>query len=436
MSNQTMSRRTDVQVIFDGVDISDSIRKFLISMTYTDSESDESDDLEIRIEDRDQVWMEKWLTKTVDAAASPGGGGSASGTRTYTVTPKIGLNVRQGTGTETKKLGALTCGTEIQVSSVENGWAKIEYNGQTAYVSASHIKEEGTSTPTGSASTGMSIRASIIRQNWKSDGKDDRLECGNFELDSVDDEGPPDEIVFRAAALSFASSVRETLKSKSWEDYHLSGIAKEIAGKNGMTCMFRSGYDPKYKRKEQSNQSDISFLSRLCKDAGLSLKATDQMLVVFDSAEYEKKAPVLTIKRGDGSYSSRRLHIGNAATQYQSCRVSYNNPKTGQKIEAVEKVPDYDEEAEGNRQLEITASVESIGEAKTLAKKRLRMANRYGKTASFTMIGNPILVAGNTVLLDNWGPWTGKYIIMQSRHEVGSGGYTTTIDIRRCLDGY
>lgn len=436
MSDKAMSRRTSLEVLFDGVDISDSIGKYLISLSYTDSESDESDDLEIRIEDRDQVWMEKWLDPTVDAAASPERQSPSGGGGTYTVTPKIGLNVRKGRGKDTKKLGALTCGTEITVSEVKDGWATIQYNGGTAYVCASYIKEKGTSTPTGSASTGMPIRASIIRQNWKSDGKDERLECGTFELDTVDDEGPPDEIVFRATALSFASTVRETLKSKSWEDYHLSGIAKEIAKKNGMTCMFQSGYDPHYKRKEQSNQSDIGFLSRLCKDAGLSLKATDQMLVVFDSAEYEKKTPVLTIKRGDGSYTSRRLHVGSAATQYQSCRVSCNNPKTGQKIEAVEKVPDYDEEAEGNRQLEITASVESIGEAKTLAKKRLRMANRYAKTASFTMVGNPLLVAGVTISLENWGIWSGKYIVYQARHEVGGGGYTTTIEIRRCLDGY
>ena len=435
MSDKKISRRTDVEIMFDGVDISSSIRNYFISLTYLDSEDDESDDLEIRVEDRDQVWLEKWLAKAVDAAASPGGG-TSGGSNTYTVTPKIGLNVRRGEGTDTKKLGALTCGTEVKVNSIKNGWAKIEYDGETAYVCANYIKESGSSTATGSASTGMSIRASIVRMNWKSDGKDDRLECGSFELDSVDAEGPPSEIIFRAAALSFKSSIRETAKSRSWEDYKLSGIAKEIASKNGMTCMFKSGYDPKYKRREQSDQSDIAFLRRLCRDAGLSLKATDQMIVIFDSAEYESKTPVMTIKRGDGSYTGWRLHVGNAQTQYQSCRVSYNDPKTGQKIEAIEKAPDYDDEDGGNRQLEIVAKVENIGEAKTLAKKRLRMANRYAKTASFTMTGNPVLVAGVTVQLENWGPWSGKYIISQSRHDVGSGGYTTSIDIRRCLDGY
>lgn len=432
MSDRNLSRRTDVEIMFDGVDISDSIRNHLLSMTYTDSEDDESDDLEIRIEDKNQVWLEKWLSKTVEAAVSPGGGNAGS----YRVTPKAGLNVRQGAGTDAKKLGALPYGTEVKVISKENGWAKIEYQGGTAYVSANYIKENGSSSPTGSASVGMSIRASIVRRNWRSDGQDERLECGQFELDSVDAEGPPDTITFRAAALLFTASIRETLKSKSWENYRLSGIVKEIAGKNQMSAMFKSDYDPLYKRKEQSKESDIAFLRRLCQDAGLSLKVTDRTLVVFDSAEYEKQTPVLTIRRGDGSYTERHLRVGSAATQYQSCRVSYNDPETGRKIEGVEKVPDYDANAENNRQLEITAKVDSAGEAKALAKKRLRMANRYAKTGSFNMSGNPALVAGVTVELDGWGPWSGKYVISQARHEIGAGGYTTGIEIRRCLDGY
>ena len=57
MSDKSISRRTDVEIMFDGVDISSSIRNYFISLTYLDSEDDESDDLEIRVEDRDQVKM-------------------------------------------------------------------------------------------------------------------------------------------------------------------------------------------------------------------------------------------------------------------------------------------------------------------------------------------------------------------------------------------
>ena len=77
------------------------------------------------------------------------------------------------------------------------------------------------------------------------------------------------------------------------------------------------------------------------------------------------------------------------------------------------------------------------GEAKALAEKKLRLHNKFTRTASFTLPGNTALVAGVTVMLEGWGGWDGKYIINQAKHTVdGSGGYTTQIVVRRALEGY
>ena len=40
------------------------------------------------------------------------------------------------------------------------------------------------------------------------------------------------------------------------------------------------------------------------------------------------------------------------------------------------------------------------------------------------------------MLLDGWGAFDGKYIIKQSKHSVSSAGYTTTVTLRRVLEGY
>ena len=56
-----MSRRAAAQIKFAGVEITDSIAPYLKSMTYTDYEADEADDLQITLEDRDGIWMEEWL---------------------------------------------------------------------------------------------------------------------------------------------------------------------------------------------------------------------------------------------------------------------------------------------------------------------------------------------------------------------------------------
>ena len=46
------TRRTEIAVAFDGVDISAALESSLLSLTYIDNEEDESDDLQIKVEDR------------------------------------------------------------------------------------------------------------------------------------------------------------------------------------------------------------------------------------------------------------------------------------------------------------------------------------------------------------------------------------------------
>ncbi len=510
MSDKDLARRTDAEVYFDGVNISASLRKYLISLTYTDNEEDETDDLQILIEDRDAVWLEKWLNVAIQAAAS----GSPSGGSLYKVTAKSGLNVRSGPGTNYKKIGALSYGTQVNVISISGGWATIKYSGQTGYISTSYITKVaadsseaisgdwnigdavivngqpqyssyGTGTPgapvtnyrgnitqlnlksgvpypihvgylgwfaidqvvkaiptesgvvsSGSAVKGLRIQAAIVRKNWNNDGNDKVLDCGQFELDSVEADGPPSTIAIKGTALPFSSQVRQTKKSKAWEAYTLSRIANEIASANGMTCMYESATDPYYSRVEQVTMSDIAFLQQLCKNAGISLKVSNNIIILFDQATYEAKPAVFTIKRGSGTYLKYKLRTGEADKKYAKCRVSYVNPATGETIQATAYAEDYNPKDKKNQTLEITAKVSSIGEAQALANKMLRLKNKYEYTATFTLPGNPDLVAGVTVMLSGWGAWDGKYIISQAKHTIGKSGYTTQIRLRHVLEGY
>ncbi len=54
-------RRSEVQLTFDGVDISKEVKKDLIRLRYIDSEEEEADDLQIILNDRDEKWLNKWL---------------------------------------------------------------------------------------------------------------------------------------------------------------------------------------------------------------------------------------------------------------------------------------------------------------------------------------------------------------------------------------
>jgi phage protein D len=355
VSDVNAARRTELRVSVAGADISKSLKSYLLSLSYTDNAEDESDDLQLQLQDRDGVWLENWLDKTVQADA---------------------------------------------------------------------------------AGKGVKIKASIVALGWRGDGKDVELDCGEFELDSIQAKGPPATITLKGVALPFGAQIRQTRKNKAWENIKLSAMSAEMAAANGMANMYESAKDPHYKRVEQSRQSDIAFLQKLCKDAGISLKATNNALVLFDQSAYEALPPVMNIKRGGGAYEKYSFAIGTADVMYASCRVRYTDPASGKLIEGAAYSEDYDDKAENNQCLEVWERVADEGEAKELAQKRLRLHNKFERTGSFTLPGAPSLVAGVTVTLESWGVFTGKYMVQQARHNVGASGYTTQISIRRVLRGY
>lgn len=352
MKVSDLARRTEIVIYFDGTDITEPIRPYLLSMSYTDNEEDQADDLQIELQDRDELWAQSWLNQAIEAASA----------------------------------------------------AKLK------------------------------IRAYIIQKNWLGDGKNTTLPCGEFELDDVSGQGPPATISINGTSLPFSSQIRQTKKSKAWEAYCLSGIAKEIAASNGLKCLYEAASDPMYERKEQNKTSDIEFLQSLCHDAGISLKITDGTLVLFDQSAYEKQPPVCTIKKGRG-YSQYTLSTGAADTQYSSCRVSYVDA-SGTCIEGTARTEDYNEDDTNNQQLEISAKVYTAAEARQLAEKKLRLHNKFYMTASFTLPGSPELVSGVTVMVEGFGAWDGKYFVKQATHSVDDSGYTTKVDLRKVLNGY
>ena len=283
------------------------------------------------------------------------------------------------------------------------------------------------------ASKGVEISAVIVQKNWESNGKDRVLDCDVFEIDTVDGSGPPAKATIKAGSIPYKSTVRTQKKTKAWENYTLSSIAKEIAGKNGLTCMFESAFDPLYTRKEQIQESDITFLQRLCKAAGISLKVTAKIIVLFDAAAYEQKDAVRVIKRGTADVSSWSFSTSLHDASYSKCHVSYTDPTTGKTIEYTYTPRNADKDGQV---LEVNEKVSNREEARQLAMKRLRQKNKGEFKASFKLTGDARLVAGITVQVSGYGAFDGKYIIETATHSVSKSGYKTDLTLRRVLEGY
>lgn len=281
---------------------------------------------------------------------------------------------------------------------------------------------------------GLSITAGI-KKHYPS-GKVIKTDCGVFELDSVKAEGPPSGITIKGTSLPYAGGIRTDERDKSWENYTLSGIGAEIAGKASLGFLFDSPNNPSFSRVEQAKQTDIAFLQTLCHENGLSLKVSMGKLIIFDQAKYEKLEPYTNIVWTDGSYTKYSLTTQEGEVHYDECRVRYYHPIKKELFEGSAQAEDYDGEASDHTVCEITTRpVESNAEAKSLAAYILRMHNKYEKKCVFTMVGNPMLGAGLTVQLMGFGMWDEKYIIKQCKHEVSQNGYTTKLTLRTIAEG-
>ncbi|KZL25677.1 hypothetical protein [Pseudovibrio sp. Ad37] len=81
--------------------------------------------------------------------------------------------------------------------------------------------------------------------------------------------------------------------------------------------------------------------------------------------------------------------------------------------------------------LTIDERVEDEAEAKAIAKSRLAKANEDGLTASLTLVGDPLMVAGQVVALGaSFGKYAALYLVHKATHKIVRGKYTTQLELK------
>ena len=301
------------------------------------------------------------------------------------------------------------------------------------------------------------------------DGKKGReLFCGKFFVDSLRTSGSPRVFEMRAVSIPLNTPIRRKMVTKAWEKKTLKGIAQEIATAAKVKLLFDSQDNPSYDRQDQKAESNLKFLSRLCEDAGLSIKVTDSQIVIFDQAFYEKKKPVKTLKLGVSDILSWDFESQQSET-YKTCTVSWRDPKKKQKGSSggynmdLEKVdggddPEYDMDLQkvkkkvnvavntytytdpnvedNGQEYQVKKRAASLDEAKRIAKATLRKLNLRSVTGSLSLVGDTSLVAGVVVELKGFGSFDGRFYIESASHSVSTSGYVTSISVRRVNSNY
>jgi phage protein D len=256
------------------------------------------------------------------------------------------------------------------------------------------------------------------------------LPCGEFEIDEVELDGPPDVVRIKALAAGVKRSVR-TRNGRAYEDTTLADIAATIARRNKMQLTGKIE-QIKISRVTQVYETDLTFLKRVSEEYGYSFSVRGSKLCFFKRADLKEAKPTMLIDRTDvSSYRFRDKVHGVVA----SATVSYHDPHA--KRTRQRKVQDADAKTNlrSADELKINVRAENEQQARLKADAALDRANEDQTGASLTLFGNVKLMAGVNVQLTGFGRMDGKYTITQSRHRFARGsGYTTELELKRVRD--
>jgi phage protein D len=254
------------------------------------------------------------------------------------------------------------------------------------------------------------------------------LDCGSFQVDELEFDGPPDVMTLRGIAAYVTAPMR-TPNTVAYENQSLVDIAGQIASKYGLSLVAAPSVlesDVVFARVTQRRETDLGFLKRLAIEHNFDFTVRGAQMVFYARAALEAVIPLVAITRPDTtgfSFRNRTRRI------YSGAAVSYFNPDTKQLIEqtvsAETPTPTTDT-------LKIVARSENGQQALVKAQAALHLHNMVFVDASIEGPGNVMLVAGNQVEVAGWGVLDGAYLIETARHQLTrASGYTTSIAVRR-----
>ena len=115
------------------------------------------------------------------------------------------------------------------------------------------------------------------------------LDCGDFQIDELELDGPPDVMRIRCLAAYITPAMR-TANTIAYENMGIVEIAAQIAGKYGLTLVTASSEsesDVVFARVTQRRQMDLEFLKRLAREHNFDFTVRAGQLVFYERPALE-----------------------------------------------------------------------------------------------------------------------------------------------------
>lgn len=275
---------------------------------------------------------------------------------------------------------------------------------------------------------GDKIKGSITFKDWDAAGKDLKLSCGTFVLDSIKFNGGPLAAKFGALAIPASESFKTTDRTKTWKKVTVKKIATDIAKRYKLKLSY-SGPSITINAIEQSEKPDSAFLYEICGKYGLSMKVYNSKIVIYDQTAQEKKKAVTTLTRQ--SFVDDEWDYEDALEgTYTGARISYKSGKNNKEISVYLGLKK--EKASGSRVLKINETADDVTDAYYKAAAAVNQSNEKATIISGSIWPNPKVCAGVCVTISGMGKMNGKYFVDKSTMEVSESGTKQNVEMHKC----
>lgn len=251
---------------------------------------------------------------------------------------------------------------------------------------------------------------------------------GSFKVDEVEHSGSPDVITIRARSASMTKGLSER-REQSWHGKTIADIVRTIAGRHKLDPRIADAVGKiLIPHIDQTNESDMSFLTRLAKryDAVMNVKDAHLLFMPIGAGRTAsgRLLDVLNLTRKDGD--SHRYHIAERES-YEGVRATYHSGGKGKRESVIVG-------GENNHNMKVLPETyPTKAEALAAAESEYKRVQRSQATMVYTLaLGRAeiypelhVNVSGFRKPEINDTPW----LVKKATHTIADGGFTTVLEL-------
>lgn len=219
-------------------------------------------------------------------------------------------------------------------------------------------------------------------------------------------------------------------QKSEWEQVSFLQLAQTIASRLDLSLETYGGDNPCYKRIAQEDESNTSFLQRMCKQEGRSMLIFNGKLIIYDPTTLEAKGATQSFEftgKGDFNFFEREgERVG--AVRVIDTQKKINGPLNMEKEEILfelnEKITIDETITSGVGKILTYSNLKPSDaiEARRWASGLLKSANRTLKTGYFKLSLQLGLMAGSVIHIknDRASAWNGPVFLYRVKHNFKS----------------